>query len=69
MRKWAAATFAATVGLGLTTCSPVVEPSADQSWQQEFHLSECDLASTGRNKFFVLEPDFHLTLEGNDERW
>jgi len=68
VRKWAAAIFAATVGLGLAACSPAVDLTTDRSWQQEFHLSECDPASTGRNEFFVLEPGFHLTLEGNNER-
>lgn len=42
--------------------------AADQSWQQEFDLSGCNMTSTGRNEFFILEPGFRLVLEGNNER-
>lgn len=42
--------------------------AVDQSWQQEFDLSGCNMTSTGRNEFFILEPGFRLVLEGNNER-
>src|SRR5918998_3160530 len=41
---------------------------ADRSWRQEFDLSSCTLATTGRNRYFVLEPGFQLALEGGNTR-
>ena len=54
--------------LGAGACSPSVDVAADRSWQQEFDLSGCNMTSTGRNEFFILEPGFRLVLEGNNER-
>lgn len=62
------ATLIVTTVFALSACSPTVDIAVDQSWQQEFNLSEGDLASAGRNTFFVLEPGFQLVLEGNNER-
>src|SRR6266850_2554614 len=38
------------------------------SWTSEFNVDKADLASTGRNPYFVLEPDYRLILEGGRER-
>lgn len=40
----------------------------DPSWEQEFGISECELAPSGRNQFFILEPGFQLVLEGGNEK-
>jgi hypothetical protein len=40
----------------------------DPSWKQEFGVSNCELAPTGRNQFFILEPGFQLILEGGSEK-
>lgn len=56
------------VGGVLTGCSASVDIAADPSWQQEFDLAACDLATTGSSEFFVLEPGFRLLLEGNNEK-
>ena len=61
-----AVAMVATLMLG--ACSSSVDPAADQSWQQEFALSDCDLSPTGRNDFFILEPGFQLILEGRNEK-
>ena len=37
-------------------------------WQEEFGISKCNLLTTGRNGYFVLEPGFQLVLEGDDTR-
>jgi hypothetical protein len=37
-------------------------------WQQEFAISNCNLQTTGRNQYFVLEPGFQLVFEGGDTR-
>ena len=52
-------------------CSTTAWPQANEpnpSWQQEFDLARCTLASTGRNRYFVLEPGFQLVLEGGTTR-
>ena len=38
--------------------------TASSPWQQEFAISKCNLLTTGRNEYFVLEPGFQLVLEG-----
>lgn len=40
----------------------------DSSWQEEFGISKCNLMTTGRNQYFVLEPGFQLVLEGDDTK-
>jgi len=37
-------------------------------WQEEFAISSCNMATTGRNPYFVLEPGFQLVLEGGDTK-
>lgn len=37
-------------------------------WQEEFDLRTCKLATSGSNRYFVLEPGFQLVLEGGDMR-
>jgi hypothetical protein len=37
-------------------------------WQKEFDLSKCNMVTTGRNDYFVLEPGFQLVLEGGGTR-
>ncbi len=46
-------------GQGKETSSP---------WQEEFGISKCNLLTTGRNPYFVLEPGFQLILEGGDTK-
>jgi hypothetical protein len=41
--------------------------SGEGEWQEEFGISDCDLVSTGRNEYFVLEPGFQIVLEGKIE--
>src|SRR5213593_1962477 len=37
-------------------------------WQEEFGISSCNLATTSRNPYLVLEPGFQLVLEGGGTR-
>ena len=62
------AALTAIIGCAFIGCSASVDIAADPSWQQEFDLAGCDLATTGRSEFFVLEPGFRLLLEGNNEK-
>jgi hypothetical protein len=49
----------------LATLSPA---SQGASWQEEFGIASCNLLSTGRNEYFILEPGFQLVLEGGGEK-
>ena len=40
----------------------------DDAWTRHFAVEKQDLASTGRNSYFSLEPGDQLTYEGDDER-
>jgi hypothetical protein len=57
------------VALLASACgSPESDFLTDLSWQQEFGISTCELAPTGRNQYFILEPGFRLVLEGGNEK-
>lgn len=38
------------------------------SWQEEFGISKCNLLTTGKNPYFVLEPGYQLVLQGGDTK-
>jgi hypothetical protein len=54
----------------LAGCGSSREPNpfADPSWRHQFGLSNCSLASAGRNPYLVLEPGYQLILEGGSEK-
>jgi len=62
--------MAFVVALTCSTAWPQEDRSqaggTDRSWRQEFDLASCMLETTGRNRFFVLEPGYQLVLEGRD---
>lgn len=44
------------------------DAGADRKWTTSFATEGCRFTSSGRNRFWVLEPGYQLTLEGGDER-
>ena len=40
----------------------------DRSWKSEFSVERSELATTGRNPYFILEPGYQLVLENGSER-
>jgi hypothetical protein len=40
----------------------------NSSWKEEFGIAKCNLLTTGRNPYFILEPGFQLVLEGGDTK-
>jgi len=50
--------------VAILTFSTAWGQSKKSEWQDEFAISSCNLATTGRNPYFVLEPGFQLVLEG-----
>jgi hypothetical protein len=60
--------LALAASLACSTASWSQGTGARPSWQQEFDISSCTLATTGRSRYFVLEPGFQLVLEGGNTR-
>jgi hypothetical protein len=58
----AAAGLASALGIG-----PAGQAS-DQSWTDQFGVEKGELASTGRNPYFVLEAGYRLTLADRDQQ-
>jgi hypothetical protein len=48
----------------------MAQNKSTDAWQKEFapELSKCNLVTTGRNEYFVLEPGFQAILEGGDTK-
>jgi hypothetical protein len=60
----AIALLAAMLAAGCAPPAPADSTSVPSSWQDEFGLSSCTLVTTGRARFFILEPGFRLLLTG-----
>jgi len=56
------------VAVAMLTFSTAWGQTKKSEWQDEFALSSCNLTTTGRNPYFVLEPGFQLILEGRDTK-
>lgn len=44
------------------------QQAEEGSWTTEFPVEKGELTSTGRNRYFILEPGYELVLEEDDER-
>jgi hypothetical protein len=54
--------------LGWLLCFTAISlPVTGASFTDSFDLDKADLSSTGRNRYFVLEPGYQLILEGTDK--
>jgi hypothetical protein len=55
----------AALALGLAP----MESAADRGgFRDEFEIAKCNLLATGRNPYFILEPGYQITLEGDGEK-
>jgi len=45
-----------------------IPASYADDWQKEFGLSKCNMVTTGKNKYFILEPGYQLVFEGGDTK-
>jgi hypothetical protein len=70
IKSHSALTILMIVMIIATGCAEIPNPSpqGEQTWQEEFGISDCTLEPTGRNKYFILEPGFQLALEGKNEK-
>ncbi len=65
MRRIVVPALAAATLLGLLGAGSF---QARQTWTDQFPVDRAELASTGRNPWFVLEPGYQLVLEAGRER-
>jgi hypothetical protein len=54
---------AAATALSIITTQMANAQNTSNTWISSFALEDCDLASNGANKYFILELGYHLTLE------
>lgn len=52
----------------LTSTSWSDQTGEGESWTTDFGVEKAELASSGRNPYFILEPGYQLTLEDGNER-
>ena len=72
-RIWMSAIVIFATALGSAV---VPAPAADEKneggelegWSSDFSAEKDSLTSTGRNRYFILEPGYQLVLEGGPER-
>lgn len=58
-----------TVRTILAAAAILAAPAAyAETWQMEFGIKNCNLQTTGRNPYFILEPGHQLVLEGGDTK-
>jgi len=43
-------------------------PGVDSEWQSKFDIAGCNIQTTGRSEYFILEPGFQLLLESDDTK-
>jgi len=55
--------LAAALTLAFSTACTQGTATSSQ-WQEKFDMAGCNLQTTGKNPYFVLEPGFQLVLEG-----
>jgi len=56
--------------LGITnfSCRSTVGTKEGRKWTDSFGQENCTFSSTGRNRFFILEPGYQLVLQSNEEK-
>lgn len=60
--------LAAAAAILVFSTASAQDKGANSKWQEEFGVSSCNLLTTGRNQYFVMEPGFQLVLEGGDAK-
>jgi len=51
-----------------TSAAETAGDEEGRKWTDSFGLENCTFSSTGRNRFFILEPGYQLILESNEEK-
>jgi hypothetical protein len=55
--------IAASIVLAFFSSAPGAMNKVDKEWRESFPVNKTNLANTGRNTYFILEPGFRLHLE------
>jgi hypothetical protein len=53
---------AASTALSIITTPMANAQNTSNTWISSFSMENCDFASNGANKYFILEPGYQLTL-------
>lgn len=56
--------FLAALAVIASSLASGQDKATKTAWQEEFGVDKCNLLTTGRNPYFVMEPGFQLVLEG-----
>lgn len=51
-----------------TSAAETAATEENRKWTDSFDLENCTFSSTGRNRFFILEPGYQLVLENSEEK-
>ena len=68
MRRLRFLLFLSVIAILAAIRSGAAQGMPRESWTAEFNVDKADLATSGRNPYFVLEPGYRLILEGQKER-
>ena len=63
--------FALVLSSIIIICSVVIggqKNAKDRSWNMNFNATPDELSTTGRNRYFILEPGYELVLENGNEQ-
>jgi hypothetical protein len=53
---------------GATSGQAGVHQADSLEWQREFGIDKCNLVTSGKNLYFIMEPGFQLLLESENEK-
>jgi hypothetical protein len=59
--------FLLVVTTAFTSASAYTGTANNQGWIDTFDMTKCDFSDTGENDYFVLQPGYQLTLEGEED--
>src|SRR5688500_15406799 len=68
MRRWHHLRGLVSIVLLLSLLPAAVRAADADGFEDTFKVKSDDFSTTGRNDYFILEPDYQLVLEGKDGR-
>jgi len=51
-----------------TSAEETADTGESRKWTDSFDIENCTFSSTGRNRFFILEPGYQLVMESSEEK-
>ena len=65
-RRFNPPSLATVCVLLISACAPLAAAADKDGVEDKFNVAPADFTSAGRNDYFILEPGYQLTLEGQD---